>query len=393
MAKKNDTVVLYDVENIGEIDDLKKILTLIHETILGNQPPYMSTAYADWSRQNLHEKRLLLLAYGIVPQQVISYGGRVQKNAADIALCVDAVEMLMDKSIKRFIVVTGDGGFVSLVSKLKKYKKEVIIVSSSKGLASIMTSFADEVYTPQGVVQKQIQEQGRGEVNQPHFKAMWAISKSYGDLKDIFKTMFTKTSIVERINSDGLDYEVIESILKSAKFHPDQIKKGLIVALKNKTKLTLVRYGERVLVVGSGNVITDKMETLNAIENRQFVYRQPITEVFTKEYVLSALAERGVELSKGAATGEILDYIMNHYTRFKKDQIVSMSEEIAEATKRKKSFVVGALNLLVLLGINQTINSHTTRTAVCSRVVKLLAKDNATKWMFAIVSKEVFGWD
>lgn len=391
MASAKDTVVLFDIENIIETDELKKILSLVYENILDGASPYVSIAYADWSRQSLAEKRLLLLAYGVVPQQVISYGGKAQKNAADIALCVDAVELLMDSDIKRYVLITGDGGFISLVSKLKKYKKEVIAVSTAKSLAAAMSSFVDEVHTPEGIVPKH--EKVNREADYPYFKALWAISKSYNDLKEIFKVMLSKASIVERIDSDGLDYETIESILKSAKFHPDQIKKSLIVALKNKTKFTLVQYGEKVLIVGSENVNLDRMAIVNNVENRQFVYKRPIAETFSKEYVLKAFAERGIELSKGAASGEILDYIISHYTRFKKDQIESMSEEIAEATRRKKSFVFGALNLLVLLGINQTINSHTTRVAICSRIVKLLAKDSYKKWMYSIVSKEVLGWD
>lgn len=388
-----DTVVLFDVENIAETDELKKILGLIYDSILNDVSPYMSVAYADWSRQSLGEKRLLLLAYGVVPQQVISYGGRVQKNAADIALCVDAVEMLMDPDIKRFVLVTGDGGFVSLVSKLKKHKREVIVVSTSRGLSSSISSFADEVYTPQGIVRKHEHTDPNTEVNKPYFKALWAISKSYSDIKDVFKTMFSKASVVDHINVTGLDYDVIESILKSAKFHPNQIKKALVVSLKNKSKFVLAKVDSKIVVIGAGHESISRAEILNNIDNGNFVYKQPISELFSKEYVIGELASQGIEISKSGITGEILDYIIGNYTHFKALDIDLIADDIAVATKRRRSLIIGALKLMILLKINQTISAKNTRIAVCSRLVKYLAKADYARQMYDVVWRDVFKWE
>lgn len=121
MQDMHGTAVLFDIENIQEADDLKKIIKLLNEDVLKHDRPLVNTAYTDWSIYGMEEKRALLISNGTIPNQVISYGSRLQKNASDIALCVDAVELLMDNEIKRFIIITGDGGFLSLIIKLKSH--------------------------------------------------------------------------------------------------------------------------------------------------------------------------------------------------------------------------------------------------------------------------------
>lgn len=50
----------------------------------------------------MEQKRILLQANGVIPHQVITYGGTVYKNSADIALCVDAMGALIDPDIENF---------------------------------------------------------------------------------------------------------------------------------------------------------------------------------------------------------------------------------------------------------------------------------------------------
>ncbi len=55
------------------------------------------------------------------------FGFSTHKNAADIQLVIDAVELIHSKpSLEVFAIVSGDGGFSCLAKKLHEYGKIVI---------------------------------------------------------------------------------------------------------------------------------------------------------------------------------------------------------------------------------------------------------------------------
>ncbi len=126
-----NTVVLYDIENLTlgssnpqfpfsleKITENIKRYNLVHK-IAGQY------AYADWSNSRLNRIRSDIQQLGIEPMQIFGFSS--QKNAADIQLVIDAVELIHSKPLLEvFAIVSGDGGFSCLAKKLHEYGKIVI---------------------------------------------------------------------------------------------------------------------------------------------------------------------------------------------------------------------------------------------------------------------------
>jgi hypothetical protein len=48
MYERHGTALLFDIENIQEVNDLKKIIKLLNEDILKNERPLFSSACIKW---------------------------------------------------------------------------------------------------------------------------------------------------------------------------------------------------------------------------------------------------------------------------------------------------------------------------------------------------------
>jgi uncharacterized LabA/DUF88 family protein len=126
-----NTVVLYDIENLTLGSSNPQFLFSLKE-ITENIKRYNLVdkiagqyAYADWSDSRLNRIRSDIQELGIETMQIFGFSN--QKNAADIQLVIDAVELIHSKpSLEVFAIVSGDGGFSCLAKKLHEYGKIVI---------------------------------------------------------------------------------------------------------------------------------------------------------------------------------------------------------------------------------------------------------------------------
>lgn len=83
-------------------------------------------AYGDWKRAEDYSRGMTQHAVQMV-QRNLTPGG--DKNGADIALALDALEMAFTRNhINAFVIVGGDSDFIALVEKLKQYDKIVFVV-------------------------------------------------------------------------------------------------------------------------------------------------------------------------------------------------------------------------------------------------------------------------
>ncbi|HEU5379367.1 MAG TPA: NYN domain-containing protein [Ktedonobacteraceae bacterium] len=126
---------LIDVDNTGvesfpEI--VKKAETLGIPTLrraYGNQEALLGQKWKD-----------LCLQYAVQPMVHLGISG--VKNATDIALVVDAMDLFHTQEIRHFCLVTGDQDFTALVLRLRSYGCQVYgIGKPSKALAKVCTAF------------------------------------------------------------------------------------------------------------------------------------------------------------------------------------------------------------------------------------------------------------
>jgi hypothetical protein len=100
-------------------------------------------AYADWSAFG-DDRRLLARAQVElieIPQRI----GATRKNAADIKLAVDAIELAYEREfVTTFAIGTGDSDFTPLVHKLRELDKRVIGIGVQSSTSALLPPACDE---------------------------------------------------------------------------------------------------------------------------------------------------------------------------------------------------------------------------------------------------------
>jgi NYN domain/OST-HTH/LOTUS domain len=100
-------------------------------------------AYADWSYFD-EDRRMLTRSHVELidmPQRM----GASRKNAADIKLSIDALELAFERGyISTFVICTGDSDFTPLVHKLRELNRRVIGVGVEKSTSALLPPACDE---------------------------------------------------------------------------------------------------------------------------------------------------------------------------------------------------------------------------------------------------------
>ncbi len=100
-------------------------------------------AYADWSY--FDEDRRMLTRSHVELIEIPQRMGAPRKNAADIKMAVDALEMAFEREyISTFVICTGDSDFTPLVHKLRELNKRVIGVGVEKSTSALLPPACDE---------------------------------------------------------------------------------------------------------------------------------------------------------------------------------------------------------------------------------------------------------
>ena len=144
-----NTVILYDIENLTKGNkkptfefSLEKIIQQVKQTSIVEKIA-IQCAYADWSNNRLGILKKDIQKLGIQPIQI--FGFSYQRNAADIQLTIDAIELLHSRpSLQVFVIVSGDGAFAYLAQKLHEYAKTVIGCAYTNQTNEVLAAVCDE---------------------------------------------------------------------------------------------------------------------------------------------------------------------------------------------------------------------------------------------------------
>src|SRR4029079_4049154 len=100
-------------------------------------------AYADWSY--FEEDRRMLTRHQVELIEMPQRMGMVRKNAADIKMAVDAVELSFERDyITTFVLGTGDSDFTPLVHKLREVNRRVIGIGIEASTSALLPAACDE---------------------------------------------------------------------------------------------------------------------------------------------------------------------------------------------------------------------------------------------------------
>lgn len=146
MADEERIALFIDFENIalGARDRGQKLdVSVIMDALSERGRVVYRRAYADWNlfsehRQNLVDQRIEMID---IPQR----SGTFRKNAADIKLAVDAIELAHGREfITTFVIASGDSDFTPLVLKLRELNRRVIGVGVEGSTSYLLPGACDE---------------------------------------------------------------------------------------------------------------------------------------------------------------------------------------------------------------------------------------------------------
>ena len=124
MEEKIQFAVLIDAENISS-----KYAQIIFDELEKYGFASCRRIYGNWSKEN-GWKEGTLLEHSITPIQQFSYTSG--KNSTDMAMVIDAMDLLYQNKVDGFCLVTSDSDFTRLAMRLREEKKYVLGMGESK---------------------------------------------------------------------------------------------------------------------------------------------------------------------------------------------------------------------------------------------------------------------
>src|SRR3990172_5048183 len=149
MAAEEERIALFlDYENlaIGARDQLGGMrfdFRPISDALAERGRVVSRRAYADWSM--FDEDRRMLTRHHVELIEIPQRMGASRKNAADIKMAVDAIEVAFERDyVTTFVICSGDSDFTPLVHKLRELNKRVIGVGVKASTSALLPPACDE---------------------------------------------------------------------------------------------------------------------------------------------------------------------------------------------------------------------------------------------------------
>lgn len=152
---ENNLAVLIDFENIAagtEKEGLGRFdVDSLMQRVKDKGRILVARSYADWGRFSRFKQSLL--AANVTMMELTSHGMQ-DKNRADIAMVVDALELAFTRAyVDTFVVVSGDSDFTPLVLKMRELNKRVIGIGTRKSTSRLLIQACDEFMFYDSIVQ------------------------------------------------------------------------------------------------------------------------------------------------------------------------------------------------------------------------------------------------
>ena len=142
-----NAALLIDFDNVtmGIRSDLQQELKSLLSSDIIKGKVAVRRAYADWRR---YPQYIVPLTESSIDLIFAPAYGTAKKNATDIRLAIDALELVFTRpEIGTFVLLSGDSDFSSMVIKLKEYGKYVIGVGIRESSSDLLVMNCDEYYS------------------------------------------------------------------------------------------------------------------------------------------------------------------------------------------------------------------------------------------------------
>ena len=152
---ENNLAILIDFENIAagtEKEGLGRFdIEALIQRVKDKGRILVARSYADWGRFSRFKQALL--TSNVTMMELTSHGMQ-DKNRADIAMVVDALELAYTRDyIDTYVVVSGDSDFTPMVLKMRELNKRVIGIGTRKSTSRLLIQACDEFLFYDSIVQ------------------------------------------------------------------------------------------------------------------------------------------------------------------------------------------------------------------------------------------------
>lgn len=147
MAEEN-VAVLIDFENINNQNHMRALL----DELSGIGRLTIKRAFGDWNKANTDsQQQLQTLGIELIHHSQTTSG----KNASDIRLTIDAIDLLHTSAvpIDTFVIASGDSDFFPLITILRSQGKSVIVAARNEVTTDILINSCDRFINLTDLVQ------------------------------------------------------------------------------------------------------------------------------------------------------------------------------------------------------------------------------------------------
>ena len=137
LAEEN-VAVLIDFENINNQNHMRALL----DELSGIGRLTIKRAFGDWNKASTDgQQQLQTLGIELIHHSQTTSG----KNASDIRLTIDAIDLLHTSAvpIDTFVIASGDSDFFPLITVLRSYGKSVVIAGRKNSTTKVLVNSCD----------------------------------------------------------------------------------------------------------------------------------------------------------------------------------------------------------------------------------------------------------
>jgi uncharacterized protein (TIGR00288 family) len=160
--------ILIDAENVNSANarQVFDVMSTYGEVIIRQ-------IFADWSNEAVKSWKPAISNYSIVSNQQFSFVAK--KNSADIALVIQAMNILYERNVDIFCLVSSDSDFTRLVQELRERGKTVIGMGGRNSNKTFVYAFSEFIYLGEevpenGVTHPAVKPEEKPEVKLPEIK-------------------------------------------------------------------------------------------------------------------------------------------------------------------------------------------------------------------------------
>lgn len=158
-------------------------------------------AYGNWTKDNLKNWEDKLLEFAIKPIQQFDYSKN--KNATDILMTIDAIDLLHTKDIDAFAFATSDSDFTPVVMRVQNEGIKVYGFGEKKTPKPFMAACSQFIFTEQLMKQETSKETGISDARS--IDVLQAPLKKSGKemRKDTWLVNVLRTALEQTMDEDG----------------------------------------------------------------------------------------------------------------------------------------------------------------------------------------------